>query len=311
MEYKIYKFEFTTGVHFGKKSLDDTEYTLCADTIFSAMCQECLKQGNQQLEHFVKKAAAGEICISDAFPYIGTTYYLPKPMLKVDTEQDQADSTLKKAYKKLAYVPVGKLEQYLGGTLDVKQENEKFRKGLGDKVTRVSAAIRGKEETDLFRVGVYYFKPGSGLYLIVGYQSEEDAWELEECLMEVSLSGIGGKRSAGLGRFELKLGKLPEEIYRRLQSDKGSVYMSLSVSLPTNEELEKALQQASYLLTKRSGFVMSETYAKEQSRKRDLYVFQAGSCFLNKFQGDVYDVGDNGSHPVYRYAKPLFLEVVS
>ena len=78
-----------------------------------------------------------------------------------------------------------------------------------------------------------------------------------------------------------------------------------------NLRFEAALEQAHYLLVKRSGFVASETYAKEQLRKRDLYVMQAGSCFRTRFEGDVYDVSDGGSHPVYRYAKPLLMEVIS
>ena len=50
-------------------------------------------------------------------------------------------------------------------------------------------------------------------------------------------------------------------------------------------------------------------YAEEYRRKRDLYVFAAGSCFKNEFEGDIYDVTNGGSHPVYRYAKPLFMGV--
>ena len=30
--------------------------------------------------------------------------------------------------------------------------------------------------------------------------------------------------------------------------------------------------------------------------------------FKNIFNGDVFNVGHNGKHPVYRYAKPLWLE---
>ena len=43
MEYKAYKLRFLTGVHFGKGSLDDTSYAFCADTLFSALCIEALK----------------------------------------------------------------------------------------------------------------------------------------------------------------------------------------------------------------------------------------------------------------------------
>ena len=86
--------------------------------------------------------------------------------------------------------------------------------------------------------------------------------------------------------------------------------MTLSVSLPTDDELESALEGAEYLLIKRSGFVASEEYAKEQRRRRDLYVLKAGACIRRPYQGDVYDVADpDGGHPVYRYARPMFMEV--
>lgn len=351
MEYKIYKFNFTAGVHFGENSLEDGGFTLCADTLFSALCQERLKQGAQELEELIARTRAGRLWLTDAFPYIGNTYYLPKPMLRIETEDQQGDSVLKKAYKKLSYVPADKLKEYLAGELDVIQEYNRFRENLGHKEIKTSAAVRGLEETKPYRVGIYRFLPGNGLYMIAAGEEEEDIQLLEEVLVSLELSGIGGKRSAGLGRYQLEQEHVPEELKcrfgcgqpsagRKILSQRlgncsdfsicedlrkrkdnilpqcqerqaGPVFMALSVCLPREEELEEALEQANYLLLKRSGFVAFETYAKEQLRKRDLYVMQAGSCFRKQFAGDVYDVSDGGSHPVYRYAKPLFLEVMS
>ena len=85
--------------------------------------------------------------------------------------------------------------------------------------------------------------------------------------------------------------------------------MLLSTALPRDEELEKSLEGATYLLEKRSGFVSSDKYADEQRKKKDMYVFMAGSYFVNCFDGDIYDVSEGGSHPVYRYAKPMFMGV--
>ena len=68
--------------------------------------------------------------------------------------------------------------------------------------------------------------------------------------------------------------------------------MLLSVALPADDELENALENASYLLEKRSGFVASSDYAEEWRKKKDLYVFTAGSCFVNCFAGDIYDVSE-------------------
>ena len=85
--------------------------------------------------------------------------------------------------------------------------------------------------------------------------------------------------------------------------------MLLSTALPQEEEMKDSLEGASYLLQKRSGFVYSETFAEEQIRKRDMFTMQAGSCFRRVFQGAVYDVGEGGTHPVYRYAKAMFLGI--
>lgn len=311
MEYKIYKLHFKTGVHFGKNSLEKTTFTIGADTFFSAMCHEFLKQGIDRLEWFLKQAFDEKFIISDALPFIDDTYYLPKPMLKIEENDERGNSTLKKAYKKLSYIPADLLQIYINGRLDVKAEEEKLRKNLGNSIIRVNADIRGEEQTKPYRVGTYYFKEKSGLYIVVGYEDEELLWDIEDCLSAMELSGIGGKRSAGLGRFELQMGTLSEEFYKRLVSNNGKKYMSLSGCLPKEDELESALENASYMLIKRSGFVSSEFYAKEHQRKKDIYILQSGSCFVNRFAGDIYDVSDGGNHKVYRYAKPLFLEVIT
>ena len=86
--------------------------------------------------------------------------------------------------------------------------------------------------------------------------------------------------------------------------------MSLSTSLPKDADLEEALENSSYLMEKRSGFIYSTTYSDEFRRKKDMYVFSSGSCFENLSDGDVYDVSEGqNTHKVYRYAKPLFLGV--
>ena len=84
--------------------------------------------------------------------------------------------------------------------------------------------------------------------------------------------------------------------------------MLLSSALPSEEEMEKALEGASYMLVPRSGFVFSETYAHEQRKRQTLFVMEQGSCFAYPFHGDIYDVSEgSGKHPVFRYAKPLFM----
>ena len=152
------------------------------------------------------------------------------------------------------------------------------------------------------------FNDGNGLYIILGYEDEK-VLDLTEMLLEcLSYSGIGGRRSSGLGRFELYNMKVDRSLEDRLTRT-GKEYMTLSVSLPQDDELEMALDGANYKLIKRSGFVSSYTYSEEYLRKKDLYVLDSGACVINKYMGSVYDVSAGGRHPVYRYAKPMFLEV--
>ena len=307
MKYKLYKLSFHGAVHFGKNSLDNGEYTFCADTLFSALCHEAVKIGEATLESFYQQTKDGRILLSDAFPYMGDTYYLPKPMNHIESEDRHGDSVVKKAYKKLKYIPVNEIDNYLQGKYDVMYARD-FSE-LGFFQMNVVACIRGEDETKPYRIESYRFYEKNGLYILVGYQSE-DALELVEQLLEnLSYAGIGGKRTSGMGRFTLFQGKIPNELEKRLE-EKGKKYMTLSVSLPKDDELEEALKGAEYALIRRSGFVTSSNYAKEQMRKRDLYVLKAGACVNDKYDGDIYDVSDKiGKHAVYRYAKPIFMEV--
>ncbi len=309
MNYKVYKLSFLGAVHFGGRSLEDGEYTFCADTLFSALCQEALKQGEDVLQRFYQDALNGSLLLSDAFPYIGGTYYLPKPMKRIEAVNNKGDSAVKKAYKKLRYIPLEAMEAYLSGSYDICGVQSKDIDRLGYFEMKAVASIRGEEETKPYRIGTYYYNKGNGVYIIAGYQNQAQLELMDKLMESLSFSGIGGKRASGLGRFEVRSERLPREIWQRLER-MGACYMSLSVSLPRADELEAVLAGAEYMLCKRSGFVASGQYASKQMRKRDLYVLKAGACVAARYQGDIYDVsGGDGGHPVYRYAKPMLMEV--
>ena len=144
--------------------------------------------------------------------------------------------------------------------------------------------------------------------MILGYEEDDIKNEVEDILISLSYTGIGGKTSSGLGKFELVNKKVPESLNEMLEVD-ADAYMTLSVSLPSDEELEEAVADGRYVLIKRSGFVNSSTYSDTYSRKKDIYMMKAGSCFKNRYQGDIYDVSFGGRHAVYRYGKPLMIGV--
>lgn len=308
MKYKILQLSFPNGVHFGKNSLDDTNYTFCADTFFSALCLETIKIDNSKLDFLLECVKKGELLFSDAFPYIKDSYYIPKPKLRLNLNED-GNSSKKKKFKNLSYIDINLLKDYLLGNYpEDRMEDFKY---FGIKNIKTSVAIRGEEESRPYRVGEYRFKEKNGLYIIVGFKEDDIFTFLLEIMDSLTFTGIGGKRNSGLGKFFYYDSDVPEIMKKYLIIDDESYtkLMTLSVSLPKNKEIEEVLDKAEYQLIKRSGFVYSDKYADEQLRKKDLYVFEAGSCFSKRFEGDVYDVSVYGKHPVYRYAKPVFIKL--
>lgn len=303
MVYQLYKLEFLNNVHFGKNSLNDAEISFSADTLFSALCIEALKSG--ELKKLYEITQKGELVISDAFPYQGKTYYLPKPCVRIERTESRGNSSEKKKIKKMKYIPAEQMDSWLSGNFVPDERYDLSR--LGKKGVKVSVAVRGKEEPDPYRVKYFSFNEGNGLYFLAG-GTEENLKFLEKLMTSLSYSGLGGKRYAGMGRFDYRIAGIPENIQKRLQQ-KAARYMLLSTALPDEEELPQVMQEADYQLVRRGGFVASETYSEQQMRKKDLYVFAAGSCFGKTFSGNIYDVSSGGKHAVYRYAKGFFMGV--
>ena len=303
MNYKICKLEFDTPVHFGSGALSDAGKTFCADTLFSALYLEAMKSGQE--EELLSDVRDGRLLFSDAFPYIHEEYYLPKPMVYIEPK-DVGDSVQKKKYKKLEYVPVSALHTYLQGEMP---EDGWGLDRLGQASSQVMTAVRGGEDIMPYVVGNYRYAKGCGLYCIMAYESEDAFYLAEDLMMSLSYTGIGGKRSGGKGHFTFKYGKGTSGLEDLLGRTAGGMSILLSSALPKEDELETALDGSSYLLQKRSGFILSETYASEQRKKKDLFTMQAGSCFAHRFEGDIYDVSMGGAHPVYRYAKAIFAEI--
>lgn len=306
MNYIIYQLDFFHGVRFGSGELSGTEATFHADTLFAALYQEALKLQEEKL--FLEQVENGELIFSDGFPYIGNQLFLPKPLLKINKkETDQkGNSKEKKRIKNMKYILQDCIEAYRQGNMTKIQME--MANDLGKQGMKVSVGIMGNEEPEPYRVSAYYFQEGNGLYIIVGYVSEKNLQLFERLLESLSYTGLGGKKSAGFGRFEYRRKTVPKEMEQRLRNP-GKVNLLLSTAMAEENLLEQALEGATYTLLRRGGFVASETYADQQMRKKERYVFAAGSCFQNTFSGTVTEEKNGGRHSVFRYEKALFLGV--
>lgn len=306
MEGRIFKFLFRGPVHFGSGRLSDSQYACSAATLFSALFMEALAAGGS--DELLRAVNQGECVLSDCFPYVGGRLYLPKPMISFQQEEtkpsDSEDSLSRKAAKKLKYVPSDCLGDYLDGGFNFLDELEKFELGASFLRTKVNLTRSASDDAEPYFVGGYSYYPNCGIYFI-----NQGKYDIEPLVERLSLSGLGGKRTSGYGAFDYVVADFPKGEIPGIPS--GKKYMLLASASPRKEELvDSLLDGACFKLERCGGFVQSATHAETPRKKRDMWLFRPGSIFSERFAGDVFDVNNTpGSHPVYRYAKAMWMEV--
>lgn len=313
MRYAALHLNFRGPVHFGQGRLSDAALTCRADTLFSALCQEAAKAGS--LAPLMESMERRALYLSDLFPFRNRERFIPRPLMRIESAKT-ADPALRKRFKKLTHIPVSALDTYLHGKFDPEDP------GLAPfSVTtyRLCNAMQGRlslQDTVGYHVGTVHFQEGCGLFFYMAYREEQDLSLLLSLMESLSFSGLGGRRSSGMGGFDLEM-KTPDAAEQKLlclagddgsAGGNGSRYLLLSSALPLDEELDSALEDAAYLMDERTGFVSGD--GPLPLKKRPLCTFRAGSCFAAPFTGQIADVAPEGlPHPVYRYARALFMEL--
>lgn len=315
MQYYLYKLKFPSGVHFGSEKegigLENITPNCHCDTFFSALCIEILGlEGENGLETFCKKTENGEFLFSDLLPFVDDDFLIPKPILFNDKKADEqvGDSVKKKMMKKLQFVSVTKLKEYFNGEA---QEPYFSETALYEK----SSPSRADEKNGLYSVAVTRFKENCGLYFIVKMNADKKEW-FDRVIKSLSLSGLGGKRTAGYGRFEVEeefellkdTNKPNASVFADLLEKESPFYLSLSAFYPNEDDIED-LKDGYYTLLPRQGYIQSQTYSDKIAKKLPTVMINAGSCFRKRFSGRIADLKNGGEHSVYRYGKPIMIGI--
>jgi CRISPR-associated protein Csm4 len=311
MAYTVYKLKFSTGLHVGqdtgRPSLDDGRMTIHSDTLFAALCCEAVKKG--QLAQLVNYFSHDVLAISDTFPFKDEELYLPKPVLFTGDRRREGEPGLRKKFKALEYIPLSQFAAYLRGLKGVPVDLDEMHEDFGSMSVVTKVAIAGQEQPQPYHQAIWRFFDGCGLYVIVRSQEERPLAFLIDLLAGLGLSGVGGKQSAGMGKFAVEEIPLPLELARMLENDRATWQMLLGTALPVDSELDQALDGGWYALIKRGGFVRSDDYAPVQLKKRSIYMLAPGSCLKRRFSGGIFDLSDNGAHSVWRCGHTLFAGV--
>ncbi len=322
--FEVILLKFISPVHFGDAAdgggLEDIIPYCRADTFFSALCKEAADISSELLEWLLERAKSGDIRISDLLPWREFDHnyelYIPRPIMSVQKRQDRTDlsfeevkeqSRERKKQKKRSFIRTSEIKKYLHGE-DISDQPE-----FGKEAMRTQ--FNGREKLP-YPIAAYHFGPDAGLYVLLSGDNE-DLQKLETLIRMTGLSGIGGKRSSGYGKYKWEddplflsedaiYGGDDAVLYKMLSSGKADYYMALSSVLPMETELETA-ENGTGKLIKRGGISWSRNM-EEPHKTNNIYMMTAGSCFTKPLEGRVADV-NNGSapHPIYKYGKGLFV----
>ena len=226
-------------------------------------------------------------------------------------------ATKLKKLKKTTYVRASELVNLL----DAVKNNEEYNYELPVFATKMNSERVNKrmDEPLPYFVGSYVFAKNAGLYFVLGLENEDDMEEMQELITQLGLSGIGGKRSSGYGKFELgedyieldaEFGIYDDDIAlaNMLENESAKLQMSIAPVKP-NAEDANVVKEGFYKLLRRSGFVASNNM--EDNMKRDsVYMLAEGSCFNKRIEGNLVGFTVQGvNHKVYRNGLGMYVGV--
>jgi CRISPR-associated protein Csm4 len=324
----VFKLKFKEALHISDVRLDygTTEKLYHSDALSAALIAVNARWGKQ-----IPPNGQLPCTVSSLFPFWeqspeDTTYYLPKPLIRLKN----TDSGIAKKLKKLQWVDahffqlisnnsdLGEIEALINGAYLNRgrmAENIMYLQTI----PRVQVPRNEIDTTQIFYMQMMRFSENAGLYFMASGETEGLRW-LKESLRMLGLEGMGTDRNVGNGHFTYEESKLELEL-----PETGNAMTNLSLFCPESYDQLQAMlhHQGSTDLIKRGGWVTSDEALG--IRKQPIYFFKEGSIFKNMAQQEdmPYTFGQstidltpstlpNGrslSHKIFRHGRSLFLPI--
>ncbi|MBP3419953.1 MAG: type III-A CRISPR-associated RAMP protein Csm4 [Marinifilaceae bacterium] len=322
-EYIVVKMKEMTPLHIGtgRENYDFSSSTLHSDTISSALAAIRVKYGNgKNIEEFMNS-----FCISSAFPYIGDSFFLPRPLgeLKIKIA-DCPEYTSRKRLKSIKYIELSLWKEIVqGNSIAIKSnqlvngflmpEQREFEVPSISQVNqRVSVPRDDNGKTTPFFFDWTYFNDNAGLYCLLNSDDiiKEEILSLFTLLGE---TGIGTDKNIGGGKFSVSVDEMT------LPDFDSNSSMLLSLYIPTEDEItfNIDLEASRYDLLLRGGYMAGSSINDfGHLHKKSIFMFDVGSIFVhsNPLKGKIVDLQpidyhDTRMHPVYRSGHPFVVPV--
>ena len=296
------KLRFRGPVHVGLDSLDSASVVVHSDTLFGAIGSVLPRLGIDA-EDFVEAMKAARI--SSLFPFEGGTYYLPKPLnansLVLSRLGETArEYTLAKKFRKASLLTKKAFEMVISGNVDPSRLEELLVEGLPAKVVDVPkvALDRVTSNSNIFYLTQVHFKENAGLYFLYDGDTGTFKKYILPALKFLGDEGLGGRRSWGLGLFDVEIDDGFEFRDVPKESDE---YVTLSLVLPKSSS-ELVLWEP----LKRSGWVHT---TRGKPRRKPTMLFAIEGSIVRKNAGAILDLDEIGDfsgevgHKVHVYGR--------
>ena len=321
MSYVIYPLAFDTAVHFAAAGrggrLDEAGAEYGADPLFSALCAELAAVGEMDaLTRLHARVAARELLFSDLLPWRVDAagemeFYVPRPVLRIEgTGEPRANfaetcsrATERKKQKSMKYLRASQMADYVTAMRTGAPFSSVAEFGTASLRQRVNT--RAAEPLPYY-VGQFDFHRDAGLYLLASVRHAEDVDFLRDLLTWLGLSGLGGKRTSGFGKFHMAEDELA--LYAMLHAADAPWQMTIAPVVPTVEELPR-VKEGAYRLRRAGGFLTAPMHAA--AKKNSVHLIDAGSCLRTRISGSLAVLCEHDGHPVWRYGFGLYLGVTA
>lgn len=315
MKFDIVKLRFTTPVRFGEEGivLERFRIFLHSDTLFSALASAWVEvygfdEGTRIIESFDKTSS---LLISSAFPWFGERQLFPKPATHASLTGEKLGEKYEKKLKKVRFLTKEVFESWINETpLDDGLIESALEIKFLESFTRPLVSLdRITSNSNIYYMSAAKFFVEGGVYFLFKILDGGFRDKLEAAISYLGDTGIGGKKTWGLGRFEYEFKEID------LNTPKSpNAFLTLSLSIPGDDEIPNINTEKSfYALIRRRGWIASRFFLKNV-RKKSVIAFTEGSVFPVEFKGRLTDVTPKHiegeiPHRTYRYTYPFWLPI--
>lgn len=229
---KLVLLDFKGGFRIGRGDESDSSLsTIHSDTIYGAIVYWAFKVNSQRAESFAKTFRTSSLLFKKDNDYV-----VPKPLL-FDAQKVKEPKKIKKS----SYVYLSKLMQNQTEEAVVAEQPIQTTKVSRNSLDRVT------NSSMFYFVEVSFVKESFTPCIVVEFDNEFQDLLLSS-LKLLGDSGLGGDNTYGFGLFDFHILDLPQ-----LFNQNGKYHMTLSLSIPSYEEISK-LEKGYYKILRKRGF---------------------------------------------------------